>query len=344
MNGPRFSPTAVYGRVFLGLGVLVVVIATGTGGYMIIEGWRFLDALYMSVITITTVGYREVYPLSDGGMLFTIFLVLFGVGTAFYMLTAMVATIIEGDLGQVFGERRMKSTIERMKDHFIICGFGRVGEEIARELKDRGAPFLVLDQSSEARERARREGILVVEGDATTDEALIEAGVERCRALIAALDSDVGNTYIILTAKGLRPDVFIVARVSTTANEGKLRQAGADRIVSPYAMGGRRMAVAALQPILTDFIDIVGAAEARGHGILAEFAVDAESGLAGRSLRDVLSACQNVIVVAVKGERGTMIVGPAETTRLALGDRLMVFGSEEEVQGIGAVPRAGASR
>ena len=238
-----------YHRVAVGLVLFVVVITIGTGGYLLIEGWPFLDALYMAVITVTTVGFREAEPLSTGGKIFTIFLILFGVGSAFYILTALAATIIEGDLRQVFWERRMKSTIERLKDHYIICGYGRVGEEIAREFKERKVPFIVVDRNAEALEKARREGALTVEGDATLEETLVEAGIERCEGLIAASDSDAGNTYITLTAKGLHKEAFVVARVGAPGNESKMRQAGADRIVSPYAMGGRRMALVALQPL-----------------------------------------------------------------------------------------------
>ncbi len=326
-----------YQRVVVGLVLLAGVIAAGTVGYMIIEGWSFLDSLYMAVISITTVGFREVEPLSTLGTVFTIVLLLVGVGSAFYILTALAATIIEGDLRQVFGERRMRTTIERIKDHHIICGYGRVGEEIAREFKDRDVPFIIVDKNPEALERARREGMLAIEGDATWEQTLLDAGILRCRTLIAASDSDAGNTYIILTAKLLRQDVFIVARVSTTDNEAKLLQAGADRVVSPYAMGGRRMAVAAIQPILSDFIDIVTAGAQGGQGILAEFAVDRDSGLAGQALREVLADCKNVVVLAVRSERGTMIVGPSDTTRLAPGDRLMVFGSEDDLRRVGAV-------
>src|SRR3990172_1532803 len=169
MNLVRFL-LGQYRRVSFGLAFLAAVIAVGTGGYMLVEGWPFLDALYMSVITITTVGYREVAPLSGAGKVFTIGLILSGVGSAFYILTALAATIIEGDLRQVFGERRMKSTIEQIQDHYIVCGYGRVGEEISREFMDRRVPFVLIDRTIETVERARRQGMLGVEGDATTEE------------------------------------------------------------------------------------------------------------------------------------------------------------------------------
>ncbi|HXH20739.1 MAG TPA: potassium channel protein [Dehalococcoidia bacterium] len=323
-----------YGRVLVGLLALGVILVFATGGYMIIEGWSFLDALYMTVITLTTVGYREVQPLSRTGMAFTMVVLFVGVGTSFYILTALVSTIIEGDLRQLFGERRMKIQVEHLKDHHIICGFGRVGEEIALEFKQRQAPFVVVDLSAEALERARAEGYLVLQGDATQEETLKRAGIERCASLIAALDSDAGNTYITLTAKMLRPDVRVVARVASASNEKKLLQAGADHIVSPYQMGGRRLALSALQPILLDFMDIVSLGS-QGPGVLGEFGVDKDSGLQGRTIGEVCASAPDLVVLAVRSERGTFIVGPAPSTRLALGDRLMVFGPEEQLRRVG---------
>jgi voltage-gated potassium channel len=325
---------AHYGRVFTGLLTLGVILIVSTVGYMVLEGWSLLDALYMTVITLTTVGYREVQPLDQAGMVFTIFVLFIGVGTAFYILTAFVATIIEGDLRQIFGERRVKIAIERLKDHHIICGFGRVGEEIARELTERRAPLVIVDNSPEKLDKARAENFLTLQGDATQEEVLKAAGIMRCASLIAALDSDSGNTYITLTAKMLQPEVRVVARVGLAANEAKLMQAGADHIVSPYQMGGRRMAVSALQPRLLDFMDIVSLGS-QGPGVLGEFAVDRESGFEGRALGEVFSRAPDAVVLAVRSERGTFVIGPDPSTRLAIGDRLMVFGPEDQLSKVG---------
>lgn len=327
-------PISPYRRVITGLAALGAVLVVSTAGYIIIEGWSLLDALYMSVITLTTVGYREVEPLSGSGMVFTMFVLFVGVGTAFYILTALVATIIEGDLGQLFGERRIKIQVEHLDEHHIICGYGKVGEEIALEFKQRQASFVVVDMDPAALERARAAGSLIVQGDATMEETLTRAGIGRCASLIAALDSDAGNTYITLTAKLLRPEVRVVARVAHASNERKLMQAGADHIVSPYQMGGRRLALSALQPILLDFMDIVSLGTG-GPGVLGEFGVDKESGLQGRAIGEVLADAPDLIILAVRSERGTFIVGPAPTTRLALGDRLMVFGPEEQLRRVG---------
>lgn len=323
-----------YNRVVLGLLALLLILLAGTAGYVLIEGWSLQDAFYMSAITITTVGYREVRPLSEAGQLFTVALLFFGVGAAFYILTTLVAAIIEGDLRQVFGARRMKLMIERLQDHYIVCGFGRVGEEVALELQSRDAPFVVVETNESRIEDARAAGMLVVQGDATEEETLVEAGIGRCRALIAASDSDSTNTYITLTAKGLRAEAYVVARVSSEAVERKLAQAGADRTVSPYRMGGRRMAFAALQPLVSDFIDIFPGAE-QGDRVLAEIPVDDDSGFAGKQLGEALAGCEDLVVLAVRGAEGRLDVGPPRSRLLAAGDILIVVGEEEDLSALG---------
>ena len=332
----RDFPTLLNSRVGAGLALLACVLLLGTAGYMGIEGWSFLDAFYMSVTTVTTVGFREVHPLSTGGRIFTLFLVLFGVGIAFYILTAMVAAIIEGDLRQVFGARRLRLMIERIQDHYIVCGYGRVGQEIVVELQQRNAPFVIVDTDADVVERAHSDGLLVVQGDATLEETLREAGVDRCRSLIAASDSDATNTYITLTAKGLRADVYVVARVSTPVVESKLRLAGADRVISPYSIAGRRMALAAVQPSMTDFIDILPTGAEDGR-ILAEFAVDSDSGLAGKEIGEALAGCRDVVALAVRDAKGQLKIGPGRTTKLSAGETLLLIGEEDELRLIGAV-------
>lgn len=331
----RFLSYFMSNRVAEGLALLVVILAVSTGGYMAIEGWSFLDALYMAVITVTTVGYREVEPLSNEGQVFTIFVLLLGVGTAFYILTAMVAAIIEGDFGQLLDLRRSRMAVENLKDHYIVCGYGRVGEEVVRELKERKAPVVVVDISETAVDRARTTGVLTVLGDATTEETLIEAGVSRCNTIFAASDSDSVNTYITLTAKSLRPDVFVVARLRSPAVESKLRQAGADRVISPYSMGGRRMAFAALQPFVTDFVDLF-ANDPLGERVLVEVTVEEGSEFAGRTLGDVLEGCGDVVVLAVRDTEGRLAIGPPRARVLQTDEIMIVIGAEDDVRAIGA--------
>ena len=316
-------------RVATGLVIFGALIAGGTLGYMIIERWSFMDALFMTVITITTVGYREVQPLDTTGRLFTIFLVLFGVGTAFYLLTTFVALVIEGDLGAAFGMTRMKGRIEQLRDHHILCGYGRVGEEIAREFGERKMTFVVVEQNDEALGRAVNAGHLVIQGDATSDDVLLEAGVLRARTLLAASDSDSGNTYITLTARALNPDLLIVARAGKRESEARAKRAGADRVISPYAISGRRMALSAIQPNIVDFMDTLAVGR-NAEQILAEIEVTEDSGLFGLYIRH-LRESSRVTILGLQRANGELIVGPREDVRFELGDRLMVVGPEDDV-------------
>ena len=316
-------------RVATGLVIFGALIAGGTLGYMIIERWSFMDALFMTVITITTVGYREVQPLDTTGRLFTIFLVLFGVGTAFYLLTTFVALVIEGDLGAAFGMTRMKGRIEQLRDHHILCGYGRVGEEIAREFGERKMTFVVVEQNDEALGRAVNAGHLVIQGDATSDDVLLEAGVLRARTLLAASDSDSGNTYITLTARALNPGLLIVARAGKRESEARAKRAGADRVISPYAISGRRMALSAIQPNIVDFMDTLAVGR-NAEQILAEIEVTEDSGLFGLYIRH-LRESSRVTILGLQRANGELIVGPREDVRFELGDRLMVVGPEDDV-------------
>ncbi|MBI5283822.1 MAG: potassium channel protein [Chloroflexi bacterium] len=316
-------------RVATGLVIFGALIAGGTLGYMILERWSFIDALFMTVITVTTVGYREVQPLDTTGRLFTIFLVLFGVGTAFYLLTTFVALVIEGDLGAAFGMTRMKGRIEQLRDHHILCGYGRVGEEIAREFGERKMTFVVVEQNDEALGRAVNAGHLVIQGDATSDDVLLEAGVLHARTLLAASDSDSGNTYITLTARALNPDLLIVARAGKRESEARAKRAGADRVISPYAISGRRMALSAIQPNIVDFMDTLAVGR-NAEQILAEIEVTEDSGLFGLYIRH-LRESSRVTILGLQRASGELIVGPREDVRFELGDRLMVVGPEDDV-------------
>lgn len=315
-------------RLAAALSLFAGVLALGTFGYMIVEGWSFLDALFMTVTTVTTVGFREVRPLDTSGRILTIVLVLFGVGTAFYLLTALVSVVIEGDLRNVLGVTRMKSRIEQLRGHHVLCGYGRVGEEIAREFRERKMPFVIVDNNPAVLEKAIQGGCLVVEGDATSDETLTEAGVQRAATLLAAADSDAGNTYITLTAKALNPNIVVVARAGTRESESRLLRAGADRVISPYSISGRRMALSAIQPNIVDFFDTLSGG--RNDRILAEIDVSTDSGLFGLYVRHVMES-SSVTILGLQKADGELIVGPRSDVRLEDGDRLVVVGREEEV-------------
>jgi len=320
-------------RLLTAVLLLVGLLVLGVVGYMIIEGWSLLDAFYMTVTTVTTVGFREVKPLSDEGRIFTTLLILVGVGIAFYILTNLVALVVEGDLGLALGLRRMKGKIEALRDHHILCGFGRVGEEIAREFTERGIPFVIIDSNPEAIERARKQDYLLIEGDASSDTLLLEAGIQRARCLLAASDSDSGNTYAILTAKALNPRIFTIARVGQRVSMTRMLRAGADRVISPYSIGGRRMALSALQPLVLDFIDTLATGH-HGEQILAELEVSEESGLAGHTIEQCFRTCPSATILALQKPNGAVQVGPRGATTLDLGDRLMVLGNEADLETI----------
>ncbi len=313
--------------------MLLLLLVAGTVGFIVIEGWSLLDGLYMTVITLTTIGFAEVHPLSAGGRVFTIVLAIAGVGALFYAVLSLFQFLLEGELALLLGVRRMKGRIESLRDHHILCGFGRVGMEIARDFTARGVPFVIVDSNPEAIGRAQASGYLVVEGDATSDTVLREAGIERARGLLAASDSDAGNTFVVLAAKALRPDLYVVSRAGRPESQPRMLRAGADRAISPYAIAGRRMALSSLQPLVVEFIDTL----ARGRQeeqILAEIEISEESGLGGRTIQDVMQSCRAAVVLGVQRASGAIHVGPRGDTHLDVGDRLIVLGEEAELEAI----------
>jgi len=312
-------------RVLLGVVLLLAIIAIGVVGYRLIEGWSLLDSVFMTVTTITTVGYQEVHPLSTAGQVFSIFLIIGGVGGALYALTGIIAFVIEGQFGLTLGRQRMRTRIAQLKGHFILCGYGRVGEEIARHFKEEGIPFVVIDDRPDCINRLETAGHLYIQGDATKDETLKAAGVEQARGLVAAVGTDVDNTYITLSARGLNPRLFIEARSSSMEAEDKLRRAGADRVVSPTSIGGRRMAMLALRPAVVDFIDTVTLGRGREMQ-LEDVDVTPDSRLSGRTLREARRG-GDVNILAMWKKDGRFITNPADDTLLEQGDRLVVIGS-----------------
>jgi voltage-gated potassium channel len=316
-------------RLIGGIFTLIAIVAIGVIGYMVIEGWSFLDAVYMTVTTITTVGFREVHPLSDVGRIFSIFIIIGGVGGALYVLTTLMGYMIEGQFGITMGRRRMKTRITKLKDHFILCGYGRVGQEIARAFSEEGVPFIIIANNEEYITQAEKEGYLCIFGDATNDEVLKEAGIGRAHGLVAAVGGDTDNTFITLSARELRPDLFIEARSSGPESESKLRRAGADRVISPHAIGGRRMAMLALRPAVVDFIDTV--TYGRGRELELEN-VDVASGspLVGRTMAQARSQ-NGITVLAIRKKSGTLMANPPGEELIEDGDRLIVIGTKKRL-------------
>ncbi|MFH1486495.1 MAG: potassium channel protein [Chloroflexota bacterium] len=317
-------------HLLLGGTAVVVIITAGTLGYMLLEGWPFYDALYMTVITITTVGYEETYPLSSIGRAFTMVLLIAGVGAAMYTLVAMVGFFVERHFEPTFRRRRMKNHVAHLNRHFILCGYDRVGREVARIFKNEKSDFVVVEREQDAIDKADADGCLWIQGDATDDNTLKEAGIERARGLVSTLGSDIDNTYVTLSARGLRPDIFIVARASGGGFNSKLRRAGADRVIHPETIGGRRMAMLALRTIAVDFIEtLIGS-----HGeefIIEELVVSGGSPLPGLKLEQARKHLGRALVIGIKRATGHF-AQPSADTVLEEGDALIVIGSREQLK------------
>jgi voltage-gated potassium channel len=312
-------------RLVWSIGALVAIVVIGVIGYMVIEGWSFLDAIYMTITTITTVGFREVHPLSDAGRIFSIIIIIGGVGGALYVLTNIMGYILEGQFGLTMGRRRMKNRIAKLKNHFILCGYGRVGQGIAQVFSEEGAPFVIIANDEQHIAKAEKESYLCLFGDATSDEVLKEAGIKRAHGLVSAVGSDTDNTFITLSAREIRPDLFIEARSSSTESESKLRRAGADRVVSPHTIGGRRMAMLALRPAVVDFIDKV--AYGRGRELeLENVDVAGDSSLVGRTMEQARSQ-RGITVLAMRKKSGKLLANPPGEEIIEDGDRLIVIGT-----------------
>ena len=304
-------------------------------GYEVIEGWSFIDALYMTVTTITTVGFTEVHPLSFAGRIFTIFLIIGGVGGALYILTTIMQYILEGQFGITMGRRRMKTRIAKLKGHFILCGYGRVGQEIAQAFSEESTPFIIIENDEQRAAKAETDGFLCLLADAASDEVLQEAGIERARGLVSAVGNDTDSTYITLSARGLHPDLFIAARSSSSEAESKLRRAGADRVISPHAIGGRRMAMLALRPAVVDFIDTV--TYRPGRELQLEN-VDVASGstLVGLTMEQVRSQFE-ITVLAIRKKSGKLLANPPGEESIEDGDRLIVIGTKQRLAALESV-------
>jgi len=316
-------------RLLWGVCALLIIIAAGVIGYVIIESWSFIDALYMTIITITTVGYDEVHPLTTTGRIFSIFLIVGGVSGALYALTGIAGYIIEGHLGTTLGRRRMETAIAKLKRHFILCGYGRVGREIARLFAEENVPFVVIGKDRDSIADAEKDGHLYILADATDDEVLKQAGIERARGLVATVGSDADNVYITLSARGLRPDLFIEARASSSAAETKLKKAGATRIISPYSLGARRMAQLALRPGIVDFIDTV--IQRRGKEFQMEnITVSHDSALVGLTTEETRQRTK-ANILAISRKSGKLVANPPGEETIESGDRLITLGTREQL-------------
>ena len=311
--------------------IVLAIAATlliGTIGFTLIDHYPPFDAFYMTLTTMTTVGYGEIHPLSRAGRVFNSFLIFFGVTTIFIAIGAMTQTIIELEFGDVIGKRRNKRMIDKLKDHFIICGFGRVGRGAAAELQHAHVPFVVVDSEPERVERAMNSGMLAVLADATRDETLRQVGIDRARGLVAALATDADNLFVLLSAKGLNAHIYAAARAAEEGAEEKMRRAGADAVFAPYSITGHRLAQALLRPHVVQFLDFT--TKDIGEDVTIEqVRVSDTSEVASKTIRELQIGRElGVIVLAVRTADGQMHFNPTADTQVRGGDYLIVMGRQ----------------
>ena len=317
--------------VILGIVLLVFWILLGTVGFTLIEGWSLVDALYMSIITVSTVGFGEVQPLHPAGRIFASFIIVAGIGTAVYTFTGLGQLVLEGELVSLLGRRKMMSELVKLKDHYIVCGFGRVGAMVAEGLHHNGVPMCVVEKDESLADDLRERGYVYYLGDGTDEDTLLAAGIERARALMALLPSDADNVYLTITARELNPGVQIIARASDEKAEVRLKRSGADKVVAPYKIAGARLLQAAVQPTVLEFMDLVTGQQ---HLMLRleEVQVCETSPIHDKTLAEgeIRRTC-GVIIVAVKTAAGEMLFNPDSDVRIAAGDTLVALGDADSL-------------
>jgi len=315
--------------------ILVAIGATltiGTVGFSLIGGYSVFDAFYLTLTTMTTVGYGDRF--SHAARVFNAFLIMFGVTTIFIAIGAMTQTIVEFELGDAINRRRNKRMIDKLKDHYIICGYGRVGRGAAAELQHAGAPFVVVDCEPERVERAMSTGMLAVAADATRDDTLHQVGIERARGLVAALATDADNLFVLLSAKGLNPKLYVAARAAEEGAEEKMRRAGADAVFAPYSITGHRLAQSLLRPHVVQFLDFTTKDIAMDIAI-EQVRVSAGSEVAAKTIREMqMRRNMGVIVMAIRRRDGNMLFNPPADTAVEAGDYLIVMGKQQDLSAL----------
>jgi voltage-gated potassium channel len=311
---------------------LLLIIIVATLGYHFIEGWDFVDSIYTAIVTLSTVGYGDFSPQTWEGKLFTVILIIFGVGTMFYTVVLLAETMVETRLRALTGRGKLKKMIAKMKNHYIICGCGRIGHLICQELKADKIDFVVIDDNPEVIQGIEEEGFVYYRGDATQDKTLINAGIKRAKGIVCVLPTDAENLYVILTAKELNQNIFILSRSEEEESEHRLLRAGADRVMSPYTLGGMRMAMAILRPAMLDFIEITTRRQSLELR-MEEMPVCDGSPIIGKSLEESeIRHNYGLIIVAVKKDSGKMIFNPLASYIIEKGDKLIAMGEDENVK------------
>jgi len=312
--------------------LIILVIFIGTIGFHLIEGWSFLDCLYMTVITIFTVGFKEVRELSPQGQVFTIFVILGGVGTAIFAFTKIAEIAFEGGIKKFWRRRRMEKELKNLKDHYIICGYGRMGKTVCERLKEEKLPFVVIDNKEEKIEELEQIGrYLFIKGDATHEEILIKAGIKKAKGMASLLRSDADNLYVVLSAKLVNPSLFILSKAMDEEAERKILQIGANKIVSPYKLSGLKIAQGLIRPTLLDYMDLI----IRRKELplyMEELVVKKDSKIVNRNLIECdIRRTANVIVVAMKKPGKDIEFNPSADIKIETGDILLVLGDKNAI-------------
>lgn len=321
-------------RLAVIVGVFISILGIGTLGFHLIEGWPWLDSIYMSVITVTTVGFAEVRPPSTSGQIFTMLLIVLGVGGITYTFTAVTNYIIQGELQGFIEERRMSRTIRGLKDHYVVCGYGEMGEEVCLELDRERRQVVVIDHDLDAYKAAKDAGHPAVQGDAGLDENLEKAGIDRARGLVAATDDDATNLLVVLSARALNSKLNIVARANNAQSPDKLLRAGADRVLFPYSIAGRRLAQMLIRPEVCDFLDVVAYDESL-ELLLENFTVGETAELRGQTVKEArVRKLTGAHIVGLKKD-GRVVPGLDAETSLEAGDIVIALGTREQVTKLG---------
>jgi len=323
--------------MIVGLAAVAIIFVAGTAAYMLVEGWGLFDSMYMMIITLSTVGYGEVHPLSRPGEVITALVILFGVGSFFYLAGAIVQMVMEGHLQNLFGRRFMQRSIDNMRGHVIVCGFGRIGSVVAREIMGEGHDVVVVERSPQLVEELKFQHIPHVAGDATKDEILEAAGLLRASSLVSALSDEAANVYVTLTARQLNPDIHIVARSDSPEHSQRLNRAGANLVLFPHRYGGMRMAQSVLRPTVLGFMDLAMRGDIEDLQ-MEQMTVSPQSPVAGQDLvGSQLRQRFNVIVIGIKKADGNLLFNPKPEALLEVGDTLILVGGKQNMTDMRAV-------
>ena len=316
-------------KALIGIGLVLFV---GTAGYRLIEGWPLLDGFYMTVITITTIGFKEVHELTLPGKIFTLFIIFTGIGVVGYTVFAGTQLVVEGEINKILTRRRSMKAIEKLRNHFIICGFGRMGSFVCEQLHARGIPFVVVEDKVEIQDKVVQAGHYLAPGDATEEHVLLAASIKSARGLVSVLNSDASNVYVVLTARELNPELEIIARAAEESAQSRLMRAGATRVVSPYQIGGMRMVMGIVKPTVMDFLQV--AMDHKKMDVdLAEVRVAENSAYSGKKLIETDIRKQlNLIIIAVKKRDGKMVFNPGPNTVIHDNDTLIAMGKAKDLE------------